>query len=322
MRTWSTGCGSRGASAATADPSSASSARPAVDKPFRPVRPRWAASASAQPTWSARDPGRRGRSQATRRATDGTPVPAASTSPGGTSASTSRAIRRVSAEKMLDISGARALRVLPARSRVPTRPGRRLVASQAPARATHRSATGWAHQRSKASVGSHAWSPSSLGAEREQARGRGHLDEQGRRGLVDVQVAGRRLEIADAEPAAAQGHRRSNSPVVQQQLHAPYRLEGSAGGGPVDQRGGAFGRRDLRCHVDRVDRGPAAAQGQAHLPGQPGGAPGAHDEQASGEQFLGRGFGVVRRHGLPGRAGGRLATVLVDVPEQGQGGRS
>ena len=62
----------------------------------------------------------------------------------------------------------------------------------------------------------------------EQAGDRRDLDEQARPGLVDLQVAGGRLEVADGQPAAAQHAGRLQPPVVEQQLHAAYDLEGRA----------------------------------------------------------------------------------------------
>ena len=69
--------------------------------------------------------------------------------------------RRVSTAKTLVFSGARAECALPAASRVPTRPGSRLVPHQARATRDQRSAVGRRVQASKSSVGAKTALPSS-----------------------------------------------------------------------------------------------------------------------------------------------------------------
>ena len=160
-RMWSTGSGSSGASAAIAAAwSPATRARPWVESPPSPATPSSSASPTAQATCRSRDRGRRGRCQATRATSEGSPVPLASTAPSGSPAHASRVIRRLSTWKVLESSGARALTPLPAWSRVPTRPGSRGEASQATASSAQRSAIASVVHTSKASVGSQTPSPS------------------------------------------------------------------------------------------------------------------------------------------------------------------
>ena len=116
--------------------------------PPKPVTPSVAASVTAQATWSARVRGRRGRSQATRATSDGSPVPVAGTSPGGSSARTFSAIRRLSTWVTAASSGASAFHVFPAESFDPTSAGIRGLSSQARTMTAQRSATGWAVHRS------------------------------------------------------------------------------------------------------------------------------------------------------------------------------
>ena len=92
------------------------------------------------------------------------PVPIASTSPSGTSASTCSASRRASSASPLESSGASAFQDLPAGSREPTSDGTRLLASHPPTRRVHRSASGRPDQRSNSSVGSHEGVPSAAAA--------------------------------------------------------------------------------------------------------------------------------------------------------------
>ena len=91
---------------------------------------------------------------------DAMPVPTASTSPSGTSASTCSASRRASSASPLDSSGASAFHDLPAASREPTSDGTRLLDSHPPTSRAHRSEIGLPDQMSNSSVGSHAGVPS------------------------------------------------------------------------------------------------------------------------------------------------------------------
>ena len=148
----------------------------------------------------------------------------------------------------------------------------------------------------------------------------GHLDEEGGGRLVHVQLGRGRLEVAHAEPAAAQRARRRRTPVVEEQLDPPHRLEGRGRRGAVDQRRAPVrgGERGELAHglAGRV----AAAQRQPHLSGQLDHAAAAGDQQLAGEQLLGRRGRLLGQQGVPRAPGGRLAAVLVDMLEQGAGG--
>ena len=90
-------------------------------------------------------------------------MPVASTWPEGSSARAVSVIVRVSGAIRLVSSGSRALRALPASSRVPTRKGSRSVSSHAVARRCQRAAAGRSHHPSNTSVGVHDGLPSASG---------------------------------------------------------------------------------------------------------------------------------------------------------------
>jgi hypothetical protein len=155
----------------------------------------------------------------------------------------------------------------------------------------------------------------------DEARGQRHLHDQGGPRFVDVQLAGHRLEVAHGQPAAAQDARRLHAPVVEQQLHASYDVEGRTRGRPGDQRGVAR-RRGQRGHlVDRLPGRAATAEGEAHLARQHDGITLAGHEQAPADELLGRRPGLGRRHGASRRTGGALPAVVVHVAQQGGRGR-
>ena len=104
---------------------------------------------------------RRGRSQRRRSTRDGTPVPAASTSPGASSTSSPSTSRRRSSNQARARSGASAFTGL-SPIRPPITETCRGPDIQARARTVHRSATGLASQASYASVGSQPASRSSV----------------------------------------------------------------------------------------------------------------------------------------------------------------
>ena len=211
-------------------------ARPCADSPPSAVTPTTADSSTSPGDRLGAGRGRRGRSQAIRSTSEATPVPAASTVPGSSAATSSSAVRRVSGSQARSRSGDQGVHRLavlatadqPGQPRAtPARPGRAAPSGRRRAALLH---------RSNASVGSHTESPSGPVADREQLGGEGDLHVQRGVPLVDVQQLGGGLEVAHAQPAGPQRRRRRGAPVLEQQLDVPDQLEGGAGRGPVDQR--------------------------------------------------------------------------------------
>ena len=135
---------------------------------------------------------------------------------------------RASSASPLDSSGASAFHDLPAASREPTSDGTRLLASQPPTSRAQRSAIGRPDQTSNSSVGSHDGVPSASAASAISPADRATSTTRAAPGLVDVQLARDRLEVAHCQAAAAQHARRLDAPVVEQQLHPAYDVEGGA----------------------------------------------------------------------------------------------
>ena len=136
-----------------------------------------------------------------------------------------------------------------------------------------------------------------------------------------MELAGDQLEVADGQPAAAEHARRLQPPVVQQQLHASYDVEGGAGRAPGDQRGVTRRGGQVRHVVHRLEGRTAAPQGQADLARQDDGGTLARHEEATADQLLGRAGGLVGGDRATCRAGRALPAVGVDVAqERGRGG--
>ena len=281
----------------------------------------WAASSSAATTWSVRDGGRRGRCQATCATSEAGPVPVASTWPEGSSARAVSVIVRVSGAIRLVSSGSRALRALPASSRVPTRNGSRSVSSHAVARRCQRSAAGRSHHPSNASVGVHDGVAVGVRPGRQQPGRGGDLDQQRRRRLVELHDVGRCLEVAHRHGPRAERDGRSGAPVVDEQLHPAYDVERRARGGSVHLVGGALGRRDLGRHVDPLPRRVAAPHGDLDLAGRAHESRPPGDEQSTRQQLLRRRRRLGRRDRLPGVPGVGLAPARLDVVEHRPSGR-
>ena len=196
----------------------------------------------------------------------------ASTSPAGSAASSASAIRRVSTAIGLARSGASALRALPAASRVPTSAGIR--GRVEPGRASVQPALGRARaaHASNASVGTQTGSPSASARARAGRPRAATSTSSAATRLVDVQQRGGRLQVADAEPAAAQLAGRLGAPVVEQQLDPVDGFEGGPGRGPVDQaagRGREVGDRRRRRRPARASCDRRAARAPT--------SPGRHD---------------------------------------------
>ena len=122
--------------------------------------------------------------------------------PGGSAATSSRAIRRVSAAKTLVFSGDSAVCARPTASRWPTSPASREVASQARASVAQRSAAGRRVHASNSSVGANTALPSSSKRAATQPGLGGDLDQRARRSARRRGAARPRLELADAQSAA------------------------------------------------------------------------------------------------------------------------
>ena len=151
----------------------------------------------------------------------------------------------------------------------------------------------------------------------DQPGGQGDLDDQGGAGLVDVQLARDRLEVAHGQAAAAQHARRLDAPVVEQQLHPAYDVEGAARGAAGHECGVALRRGEVGHDVHRLGRGATAPQGQSHLAGEDDGGALTRHEETPADQLLGRRAGVAGRHGASRGAGRALAAMGVDVAQQG-----
>ena len=188
------------------------------------------------------------------------PAPA----PAGRSASSSSAIRRLSAWASAASSGASAFHALPAGSRVPTRPGIRGVCQPGPhqRRPSARRRAGRPTRRRR------RWAPRPGCRRRRTAvgeqpgRGASLDDQRGRRPRRRAACAAVALRSRTASPPLRSAPGGSGAPVVEQQLHAAYRLERGARGGPVDQRGVARRRwrpRAGRRRGSRVVRPPRRA---------------------------------------------------------------
>ena len=279
--------------------------------------PRWPDSARAATTCSAREGGRRGRSQASRATTEAGPVPVATTWPGGSAASSASVIARVSGATRLVSSGSSALRVLPASSRVPTRNGSRSVSSQARASSVQRSAAGSSHQVSKASVGVQAGLPSGSG---QVARSPAAAATSTTSAVVGSSswansAAAFRSRTARAPLRRATGG--CGAPVVDQQLHPAYRLERGARRGVVHLRGVSLGRRHLGRDVDPVARGVAAAQRDLHLARHAHETRPTRHQQPARQQLLGRARaprpGVIARRADPASASPEPASTCSSI---------
>ena len=155
---------------------------------------------------------------------------------------------------------------------------------------------------------------------RQQPGCRGDLDQERRGRLVELQGVGGGLQVADSDGSGPQCHRRPGAPVVDDQLHPAYHLEGGAGGRAVHEVGGAFGGRHLGRHVDRLARRVAATQGDLDLAGHPDQPGPAGNQQAAGEQLFGRRRRLGGRDLVSRRPGVGLARARLDVLEQGAGG--
>ena len=290
--------------------------RPGRTTPGRraPVRPRAAASAQRPRHLVGAGPrAAAGRSQASRGATrDGTPVPAASTSPSGRPASASSAIRRVSAA--MDAGAARGPgRCGACRRRRGCRPGRAAGGLSQPGARPGRPPLGVvaarSRRRTRRSAATTGLPSSSAPVASSRGRG-GDLDEERRGRLVDVQRRGGRLEVADARARRCAARPAAGAPVVEQQLDAADRLERRAGRGPVDH-----GRRCARTSRARAPRRPgrgSCARRAAPAPTSPGTTTMPPPRGTSSRRASSSSAGVAASSGSTvwrADAGGRLATV-------------
>jgi hypothetical protein len=131
-----------------------------------------------------------------------------------------------------------------------------------------------------------------------------------------VQLDRDRLEVADRQSAAAQHRGGLHPPVVEQQLHASYDVEGGARGAAGHEGGVARGRRQAGHVVHRVGGRAPTAQGQPDLARQHHGVALPRHQQAPADELLG-GAACLRRRDRTARGAGRaLAAVLVDVAQQ------
>ena len=135
-----------------------------------------------------------------------------------------------------------------------------------------------------------------------------------------MQLGRQRAQVADPEPAVAQGGRWTGAPLVEHQLHPPYGLERRTCRRPVDDVLGPLGGGQRGQLVGGVRRGVAAAQGQADLARQHHAAAAARHQQPVGQQLFRGGGGVLGQHGVPGGAGRRRAAGVEDVLEHRPGG--
>ena len=251
-------------------------------------------------------------------------MPVASTSPAGSAASSASVIA-----PGLGAGPARPARG-PGRSR-PCRPSSRRAdqprasagwSSQAGTRPAQRSAAGSPRPRVERVGGQ----PGRVAVGRrgpvgQQPGGRGQLDDERRRGLVDVQASRGRLEVAHAEAAAAQGRRRLGAPLVQQQLHAGVRPRT-----PRRPPPGRPGRRRARWSPPRAGRRPRrgwcgrrAARARPRRAAPACRPPRGTSSRRASSSSAGR-RGVRRRRRMPARAGGRPRRRGVDVLEHRPGG--
>ena len=239
-------------------------------------------------------------------------------SPSGSSASTRSASRRASSARPLDSSGASAFHALPAASRPPTRDGTRLLASHAPT--STRPALGRGLRGPEVEVvgrqpdrrSSRSRSPSAISP---AARAISTIRAAPGASTCSSRATALRSRTASPPLRSTAGGR--HAPLVEQQLHASYDVEGGAGRGAGDQRGIALGRGEVGRAADGLGRRAAAAQGQADLARQHHGVAVAGDEQPAGDELLDGAGGLRGRDGAPRRAGGALAAVGIDVAQQG-----
>ena len=99
----------------------------------------------------------------------------------------------------------------------------------------------------------------------EKACGVSDLDDKGGPLLVDVEGCGGAGEVAHGQPAAAQHHRRSERPRLEQVLDQPGEGERLLARCAVDELRGAVGVRDLRGRGHHVAHEGALAQHQRDL---------------------------------------------------------
>ncbi len=232
--TWSTGGGSRSASAVATAGSEppASSARPYEVSAPRPVSPTSSASRRMSSTRSARCPLRRGDRQASWSAS----AAASSTVPGGRSASTDSTRRRVPGALVRSTSIDSGASARPRSSRCPTSAGSRVIASQDVASRTQRSAASRPSQPSYRSVGSQtgSWLPPT--SSRPAAR-------------------------AVSSSAAAVGSSASTTLAVRRSSRTPSPPERSSTGGSS-----AYASSKVSTSRSRVSTWPAPAASAASVP--------------------------------------------------------
>ena len=123
---------------------------------------------------------------------------------------------------------------------------------------------------------------------REQPGRGGHLDEQRRRRLVELDDVGRCLEVAHRHGPRAERDGRSGAPVVDEQLHSAYDVERRARRGSVHLVGGAFGGRDLGREVDPLPGRVTASHGDLDLAGRAHESRPPGHEQSARQQLLRR----------------------------------
>ena len=216
-------------------PRPSTSARPNDETPSSPVIPSSAASVSVGATWARRMADRRGRRQRIRSTSDEMPVPAAS------------ALSSWQVGQLGEYVGAQLDQ--PAPGEVGGEGVHRLVADPSADRRDQARVREPGPREGGPALGDRAGLPGVEGVGRqpggvgvvghalvEQAGRRGGLDHQ--RGDVDLDVQQGRgcAQVSYGEAAGLQRSRRVGAPPVQEQLGAPYELEGGAGRGPVDER--------------------------------------------------------------------------------------
>ena len=228
--------------------------------------------------------------------------------PSGSSASTSSVIRRLSTWACAASSGASAFHALPAGSRGPDQAGHpRAVQPGAGQPRPSARRRGRATQASKASVGIQAGLPSASAPVASSPAAAATSTTSAAVGLVDVQRAGGRLEVAHAEAAAAQRARR---------VRCPTGPAAARRGGPPRTPRPAAARSTMRLVAvrgrrARARRRPApawCARRAARGPTSPGSTTtppprGTSSLRASSSSAGVR--GVRGQHGVPRGAGGR-----------------
>ena len=277
-------------------------------------------SSTAHTTWSARVRGRRGRSHSTCCRSDGTPVPDASTVPGSRPLSTPRVssagLHLVDAGELGD-------------QRVPGLARGVAGADQAgqPGALQPRG-----RQREPA-LGGRQRRPGVEGVGRDPARvavgsGRGGQQPCGR-GDLDQQRGGRLVDVQLGRPGRAGRGRRGrrcagpragcSAPLVEQQLHPVHRLEGRAGGGPVDH---GLARSEVASAGGASTAAAVVWPPRSAIPTSPGSTTEPPLRGTSSRCASSSSAGVRRlpgQHGVPGGAAGRRAAGVEDVLEQSPG---